>query len=1200
MPSPFEWRDHKSQILALIAENNLATVVEKMKEHGFTASKAQYEQQFVKWNARKNLKKGEWRTAITVYDSLVTRHGERNVRLLISDIPVPKTRILQNRRRYCRGESRTMDLVTDSGKYYSDPFQERTSMTDIEDIAGHLPRRVSFRVLRAHGDWMSPPPDELRIGRSSTAGSPIVSNSPILSATLEDVLDVAIPDLVPNSPLPAFSVWENLEDPAILPTAASGPHSSLSVLEQRHGSLSPFSFSPRQLQFSPTIWSEYVAVTNDQKSAGQILFDLGFFQFEKQLLEGTGATDLQTWLAGHIHFLQSPTIQFLSCVKVPQRSPFNLLNTHLAEHHYVHSLMQPFMTLLPGEDLSSVQNVANFDAHIHRLLLFSFANGFSGLEMVDLTRVLGFLSHYKNIGALLMQLKGIPGPYSKAIAVGVFTLCVESGEAQVAQQLLETKCFNINTIIISQDGDRLTPLERTSQLQDADMIGVLLAIGASVNKSFELNNGPLSRLLRGSTRGTIVRPTALRAVSQLLDAGARVRYSDLFQVLRPLHAKDLGFKVALRLFDQDPEAWLSNDLLSLAADELNEQQISKIMSKVLPRCEIHEGRYSGRSSIQIHQALVSCASKGHFKLVETLLHHDTHPVTDVLCGAIRGGHRDLVEMIVSEYASSLSSDSHNVSCEQHPLTEAIWAEDDDLIRLCEENESLSHLQDHHVEVALDAAASTGNLKYVCKLLEHFRYSDPSVLTQPLLHAIQGGYKDIYMMLLNAGADVNLRSHGSPSPSDPFMAAITQGDRSLVSAIMDANLDGKSYYDINGKITTALSALIQLDDQSLITKALHLIPSHLRLRESDVKDIVTNRRHGMFQFLLDQKAFRHTAITARLKLAAKSNDWTTVREMLSLGANPGNVGVMESAADASLEMFQFLFEKLSWSVVPSLDDSEISREYNLGVYGARLLQHIIEKGVSGLPVLAFIIEEGKLDLNCQPARPYLTPLEAAIAACSSGCSHGFTATRMLLDAGCNPNAIIEARGSPLMEDSSIDGNLTPLLLAIELKRTDLVALLLEKQADVNKGATLGIPRTPLQRAAELGCLEIVKLLLSKGAIVNALPAFRTGGTALQLAAISGNCNIVCVLLEHGADLSQRPRVLGRWPLEGAAEHGRLAMIDYLWQISGDKGFSDEICERAIELAGENGHEACQDMIRELRRSKSPSTCDLMSGILYDFQ
>ena len=38
MPSPTEWRNHKTQILALNAENSLATVVKEMKRRGFTAS----------------------------------------------------------------------------------------------------------------------------------------------------------------------------------------------------------------------------------------------------------------------------------------------------------------------------------------------------------------------------------------------------------------------------------------------------------------------------------------------------------------------------------------------------------------------------------------------------------------------------------------------------------------------------------------------------------------------------------------------------------------------------------------------------------------------------------------------------------------------------------------------------------------------------------------------------------------------------------------------------------------------------------------------------------------------------------------------------------------------------------------------------------------------------------------------------------
>ncbi|KAK7981126.1 hypothetical protein PG989_013583 [Apiospora arundinis] len=1186
MPSPSEWEDRKSQILALIADDDLNTVLGKMKDQGFTASKAQYEQQFVKWNARKNLKKGEWREAIAVYDSLVTQHGERNVRLLISDIPVPKTRILQNRRRYCRGGPQTMDLATES-----------------EDMAGHLPRGVSFRVLRAHGEWISPPPDELRIERSFTTGNPPVSSRSIFPASLrgagalEDIPDAAIPDPSSSPAFPVFTAWEDRENPAMPSTAAFDPIALLSLVDQRPVSSSPFHFSPGQFDFNSAIWSESVPVDNSQKTPAQILSDLGFCQFEKRVLEGTGTTSLHTWLAGHTHFLQSPTTQFLSCITVPQQSSFDLLNTQLAEHHYLHSLLQPFMSLLPGEDLSFAQNVANFDAHIHRLLLFSFANGFPGLEMVDLTRVLGFLSQYRNIGSLLMQLKGIPGPYSKAIAVGLFKLCVESGEAQVAQQLLDAKRLNVNAIIFTQNGIRLTPLERASQLQNADMVRVLLANGADANKSFEPFKGPISRLLRGIKTGTTINPVAQRAVSQLLDAGARVESSDLKHVLKSLHDNEVAFELALSLLDRDPDAWLSDGLLLAAARELDEKQMSQILNTVLPRYEICKGEYSDYPRSQIHRALIACAEKGHSQLVERLLPHYGYPVTEVLSGAIRGRHKDLAEWIASEYGPSLNAESHThtVNGYDHPLIDAIWTKDADLIRFCEETDSLSRLRDCHFRRAMDAAASTGNLKYVCRLLKQFRHPEPGELYEPLLHAIQADQKHISVMLLEAGADVN--STSDENLPDPFMAAIIRGNRSLVHAIMDANFDGCPgfckagdcpCYEVDGEETTILSALIRLGDQSLITKAIHMIPSHLRLQESDVEDIVAKRQHGMFRFLLDQKAFRHTAVTARLTVAAASNDWTMVREMLDLGANPGNIGALISAADTSQEMFQFLFEKVTRSLVPFLDDRQSSGEYGWGTIEVRLLQHIIEKGVSGLPILAFIIKSGKFDLNCQPTWPLLTPLGAAIEACSVGRGHGLEAVKILLEAGCDPNATINGRGYVFNRGASTDSNLTPLLLAIQLKRTDLVTLLLEKHAQVNKEATLGIERTPLQKAAELGCLEIVKQLLSHGADVNAAPAYRGGGTALQLAAISGNCNIACILFEHGADLHQPPSILGRWPLEGAAEQGRLEMIEYLWRASNGKGFSDEIYDRAIELAGGNGHEACQDLIRDLRKSKDPST------------
>ncbi|KAI0178911.1 ankyrin repeat-containing domain protein [Hypoxylon sp. FL1284] len=157
----------------------------------------------------------------------------------------------------------------------------------------------------------------------------------------------------------------------------------------------------------------------------------------------------------------------------------------------------------------------------------------------------------------------------------------------------------------------------------------------------------------------------------------------------------------------------------------------------------------------------------------------------------------------------------------------------------------------------------------------------------------------------------------------------------------------------------------------------------------------------------------------------------------------------------------------------------------------------------------------------------------------------------------------------------------LLEAIESRNTKLVELLINRDARVNEPPRLCLRRTPLQKAAEVGSLEIVRLLLDRGADTDAPAARRYGGTALQFAAISGNCTMATELIERGVRLDAPPSLgkEGRWPLEGAAEHGRIDMIQLLWDASfglvNDRQFG-----RAARLAEENGHIGCRDRIREL--------------------
>jgi ankyrin repeat protein len=188
---------------------------------------------------------------------------------------------------------------------------------------------------------------------------------------------------------------------------------------------------------------------------------------------------------------------------------------------------------------------------------------------------------------------------------------------------------------------------------------------------------------------------------------------------------------------------------------------------------------------------------------------------------------------------------------------------------------------------------------------------------------------------------------------------------------------------------------------------------------------------------------------------------------------------------------------------------------------------------------------------------------------------FEVIRRLLNCGCDPNSTVTYL---IHRESTVKQ--TALLKAMDTGSKDLVKLLIDRGARVNHEATLGLKRTPLQKAVEVGSLEIVTLLLDAGADVNARPAERGGATAFQLAAIQGNCVIADKLLEYGANLHAPPaQINGRWPLEGAAENGRIQMIFFLWELNKGR-FNIEECQKAMELAEENGYMACKGAIAEM--------------------
>jgi len=105
---------------------------------------------------------------------------------------------------------------------------------------------------------------------------------------------------------------------------------------------------------------------------------------------------------------------------------------------------------------------------------------------------------------------------------------------------------------------------------------------------------------------------------------------------------------------------------------------------------------------------------------------------------------------------------------------------------------------------------------------------------------------------------------------------------------------------------------------------------------------------------------------------------------------------------------------------------------------------------------------------------------------------------------------------------------------------------------------------------------------------AAPAAGEGGvTALQAAAIRGHINIALLLIEREAAVNATPALKdGRTAIDGAAEHGRLDMVQMLLNAGaiGDP-FGQHGFKNAIKLARENRHTVVVDLLEQHERMQA---------------
>ncbi|CAG8959557.1 hypothetical protein HYFRA_00001458 [Hymenoscyphus fraxineus] len=1178
-----QWEARKGAILSLFCQNGytLRKVKDFMKnEHNFGASISQYEAQLRAWNVRKNLSTDEWITLIENVDKLDSQ-GIKS-RIIISGDPVGENKLRRMRRRHQNGKHRRYGQTT------------KGHLTELESVAieirgtdGNWTPQFSRRQIIHHSqneaDGQLP---SLTTSMPDNQSFGAMAQQSFGEIELVDAADRHQLELSDESGLQSntgFAAGGTFSPTSFDVSSLMALNDLQTSGDYNYDFFSPgsnwartpslsYTFSPFRLPLDEDLSS--ILDASPFKHFMRSLGILGFNTMNASLnSRGTASLigqDSLRHLEDDIHFylakengnIGEKTISDVACVLTSLGN--QLSNTKL---HGVYTKEESLMT---KDEMLQVK--------LFERLLFSTANGFVGLEGIPIQYVLKFLHRPGNIQLLL---RTSHTHVEKSLAENLLRAAIEGQDKDALQSLLASSSIDVNSITCIVGGYKYTPIERAAYMRDLAMVEILLREKADINKTYDINGGPLARLIQPhplESRSPTSTENIFAIAELLLDHGAKL-YPRFFKSVFAMQIPQPDVQSLIsRMPDADHAKLIQEGILTDIVIHLGDWSASaaiQAIKNIIIACENSNcGKCKKDFEAKFDWALIQAAKYGRLELVGLLLLYTKTPHR-ALSAAIRSGSSDIISIIMT-LNPDINAPGHNIDEELYSVdlhgtfdsyttsyAEAIRMKNENLILDMETKGALSLLHERsRFEPAITAASEIGDLFCARKLLNHCMSPEPSSMTNALLRAVRNGNEELSMILLEAGADVNLPEQFQEP--DPLFFSVSSKNPRMVKAILDADhYVGDRYYwksySYNGAHTSVMEQAILWGDRDII-QDLQLACPHFLGDSENYQFILDSVDTALLEFLFEIEVFSIEALTALLKIALAQGNGKLVEQLLERGADPTDSSVLVMCL---AKCPGIIYERMSFR-----NGNRMSN------FGTTALVNAIRKGQSGVHEVKLLLETGFVDATRLPNSHYqVSPLGEAILIvhkCHQTC---LEVVKSLLGYGCDPNSIVH-------NNDYFDIKHTALLEAIQTRRRRLVELLIDEGADVNREARLGLKRTPLQKATEEDSLEIVTLLLERGADPNAAPAQRGGATAFQLAAIRGNCIIATELLKWGAKPDAPPgTVNGRWPLEGAAEHGRMEMIYFLWMLN--RGcLNAEICQKAIKRAEENGFMACKNAIEDL--------------------